>query len=291
MDYFERALEIDQDYALAYHGISFVWGSRANHGFMPAQEANPKREVARKKALELDSSLVEIRASMATEMTWALWDWDNAGKEYKRAIDINPNYAVVHVYYSHYLAIMGDPEEGLPHGELAIQLDPFNTLYQSLHGMALKNAHKYDEALDLLQKLYETEPDQGIGLPALWAVYHELGKYEEALEIAKKIYAVKGNDVAIKSLEEGNEEGGYKKAMQRTAETMIAYSDTTYFPPWQICTLYCRAEMKKEALIWLEKAYEEHDMNMPSITVDPLFDFLRQEVRFKNILQKMKLPV
>ncbi|MCK5278016.1 MAG: hypothetical protein KAK04_05745, partial [Cyclobacteriaceae bacterium] len=82
MDYFERALEIDQDYALAYHGISFVWGSRANHGFVPAQEANPKREVARKKALELDSSLVEIRASMATEMTWALWNWENAGKEF-----------------------------------------------------------------------------------------------------------------------------------------------------------------------------------------------------------------
>ena len=106
----------------------------------------------------------------------------------------------------------------------------------------------------------------------------------------KKIYAIKGNDAALVSLEEGNQEGGYSMAMQRTAEMMIAHSDTTYFPPWQICTLYCRAEMRKEALDWLEKAYEERDWNMPFISVDPLFDFLRKEVRFKNILRKMSLP-
>ena len=69
---------------------------------------------------------------------------------------------------------MGDPEKGLPHGELAIELEPLSTLYRSVHGMALKNAKRYDEALTLLQKLYELEPEQGIGLPALWAVYHEM---------------------------------------------------------------------------------------------------------------------
>ena len=83
---------------------------------------------------------------------------------------------------------MGDPEEGLPHSELAMKLDPFNTLYMSIHGQALKNARKYDEALELLLKLYDIEPDQGIALPALWAVYHELGNKEKALDIAKRIY-------------------------------------------------------------------------------------------------------
>jgi len=139
--------------------------------------------------------------------------------------------------------------------------------------------------------LYDIEPDQGIGLPAFWAVYHELGDYDEALKIAKDIYDLKGMDFAIESLEKGNEEGGYKMAMQRTAEALIDYSsDTTYIAPWQICTLYCRAERKTEALDWLEKAYEAHDNNMPYISVDPLFDFLRGEERFKHILQKMKLP-
>jgi len=291
MDYFQLARDIDPDYALAYLGIAKVWGAHAMHGFMSSKEARAKGEKARKKALELDSTLVEIRASIATGYTWGSWEWERAGKEYRSVIEINPNYAFNHAYYSHYLGIMGDPEAGLPHGELAIKLDPFNTLYQSVHGQALKNARKYDEALDLLQKLYATEPDQGVGLPAFWAVYHELGDYDKALEIAKNIYALKGMDHAVESLDKGNQEGGYKMAMQQTAEVMIAYSDTTYIAPWQICTLYCRAEMKEEALNWLEKTYEEHDSNMPYISVDPLFDFLREEDRFRNILQKMNLPV
>ena len=79
-------------------------------------------------------------------------------------------------------------------------------------------------------------------------------------------------------------------AMQRTAEMMISKRDSVYFPTGQICTLYCRAKMKDEALDWLEMAYEEHDNNMPYISVDPLFDFLRDEPRFKEILRKMNLP-
>ena len=97
--------------------------------------------------------------------------------------------------------------------------------------------------------------------------------------------------MALKSLEEGFEEGGYNLAMQRTAEMMISQRDSIYLPSWQIATLYCRAEKKAEALEWLEKAYEEHDSNMPYISVDPLFDFLRDEPRFKELLKKMGLPV
>jgi tetratricopeptide (TPR) repeat protein len=185
---------------------------------------------------------------------------------------------------------MGDPEKGLPHSELALKLDPFNSLYQSIHGMALKNARKYDEALALLLKMDEAEPEQGIGLPAIWAVYHEKKMYEKAFETAKRIYALKGNNAAIMALEQGYTEGGYKMAMQKVAEMIINSSDTTYFPPWQICTLYCRAEMKNESLNWLEKAYEEHDGNMPYISVDPLFDFIREEPQFRNILSEMRLP-
>ncbi|MCK5279129.1 MAG: hypothetical protein KAK04_11330, partial [Cyclobacteriaceae bacterium] len=212
LGYFERALDIDPDYALAYLGISLVWGSYAQHGFMSSNEAMAESDKAIKKAMELDSSLVEIRSWLAATYAWGTWEWERAGKEFRRAIEINPNYAFVRASYSLYLALMGNPEEGLPHGELAIKLDPFNTLYRSIHGQALKNARKYDEALDLLLKLYDTEPDQGIGLPALLAVYHELGKNDEALEIAKKIYALKGIDAAIETLEAGNKEGGYNMA-------------------------------------------------------------------------------
>ncbi|WP_297798671.1 adenylate/guanylate cyclase domain-containing protein [uncultured Eudoraea sp.] len=290
MGYFQLSREIDPDYALAYLGISSTWGAYVMHGFLPNNEVYEKAEAAQNMALKLDSSLVEIRASIATKYTWGEWNWKKAEKEFLKAIEVNPNYAFSQAYYSHFLAIMGDPEKGLPHGELAMELDPFNTLYISVHGQALKNAGKYDEALELLLKLYEIEPDQGIALPALWAVYHELGDWQKALDIAKKIYILKENELALKSLEQGFEEGGYHLAMQRTAEMMITNRDTIYVPSWQIATLYCRAEKKEEALEWLEKAYEEHDSNMPYISVDPIFDFIRDEPRFQNLLKKMDLP-
>jgi len=290
MGYFQLSREIDPDYALAYVGISRTWGGYVQNGFLPYSEVYEKAEAAGNMALKLDSSLVEIHARMATKYTWGDWNWIKAEKEFLRAIEINPNYAFSQAYYSHFLAIMGDPEKGLPHSELAMELDPFNTLYMSIHGQALKNAGKFNEALELLLKLYDIEPDQGIALPALWAVYHELGDKEKALDIAKKIYELKENELALNAIDQGFEEGGYNLAMQRTAEMMIRERDSIYFPSWQIFTLYCRAGMKKEALEWLEKAYEEHDSNMPYISVDPLFDFIRNEPRFQNLLKKMDLP-
>ena len=96
--------------------------------------------------------------------------------------------------------------------------------------------------------------------------------------------------MAIKSLELGYREGGYNMAMQRTAEMMIARSDSVYVTPWQIATLYTRAGMNDEALGWFEKAYEEHSSNMIYINVDPLFDDLRNEERFQQIIKKMNFP-
>ncbi len=290
MEHFELAKKIDPNYTLAYLGIWKTWGGYVQHGFMPYSEVLPKRDEARRKALELDSNLVEVRTGLANFYSWVKWDWKNAENEFLKAIEINSNYPHALAYYSHLLAVTGRAAEGLRYSEKALELDPLNTLYQSVYIQALKNAKQYEEALELAIELYEREPEQGIGLPAIWAVYHELGRYEEALEIAQRIYSIRGNDLAINSLESGYQEGGYKMAMQRTAEAMINISDSIYFPPWQVFTLYCRAEMKDQALTWLEQAHREHDPNMPYISADPLFDFLREDERFKDILRKMDLP-
>jgi class 3 adenylate cyclase/TolB-like protein len=289
LEYFELACEIDPEYAQPYYGISLAWASYSQHGYKSRSESDPIVKEAEKKALELDSTLVELQADDALRTAHS-GDLEEAERKVRKVLDINPNYAFVHVYYGHYLMMRGRLDEGLDHSYLASELDPFNDLIQSVHGMNLKNARKYDEALELIQKSLKTNPDHGIHLPTLWAVYHEKGDYIEALEIAKKIYLRKGNELAIEALEAGYNEGGYKMAMQRTAEAMIALRDTTYFPEWQIFTLYCRAGLKQEALDWLEKADEERDGNLSVISVDPMFDFLRDEPRFKDILQKNNLP-
>ena len=290
MDYFNLSRELDPEYALAYLGIAYVWGARLQHGFMPYEEVRDYLDQASDKAIELDSTLADIHGWMALNYTWWAWEFEKAGAEFQKAIEMNPNYSFALVYYAHYLAITGEIEKGLPYGKLSMELDPFNTLYQSAYGMALKNARKYAEAAEILEDLLAEEPNHGIGLPALWAVYHEQGRYEQALDLARKIFTIKENEPALEALEEGYENGGYRKAMQRIAEEMIASRDSIYFPAWQICTLYARAELKEETMYWMEVAFKEHDSNMPYIGIDPLFDFLREESRFKEILSDMKLP-
>jgi class 3 adenylate cyclase/TolB-like protein/exonuclease VII small subunit len=289
LDYFELAREIDPEYAQPYYGISLTWRSYRQHGYKSRSESEPIVKEAEKKALELDSTLFELQAADALR-TARQGDLEDAEYKVRKVLDINPNYAFIHVYYGYYLLIRGRLNEGLDHSYLASELDPLDDLIQSVHGMNLKNARNYDEALELIQKSLKTNPDHGIHLPTLWAVYHEKGNYTEALETAKKIYLRNGNQLAIEALESGFEEDGYKMAMQRTAEAMITLRDTAFFPAWQIFTLYCRAGLKQEALDWLEKANEERDGNIPVISVDPMFDFLRDEPRFKDMLQKNNLP-
>jgi len=290
MDYFSLAKDLDPEYPLAYMGIASVWGGRLQHGYISYDNVKLILEETCSKALELDSSLAEVHGWMAVYNGWWAWNFDKAAIEFAKAIELNPNYSFVLAYYSHYLAFMGNPETGLPYAEKATELDPFNPLYKAVYGMALKNARQYNKAASILEDLIKAEPNHGIGLPALWSVYHEMGNYSEAIDLARRIFTIKKNSIALDALNKGYEKGGYKMAMQEVAEEMISVRDSSYFPSWQICTLFTRAQNKEETLKWLQVAYEEHDPNLPYISVDPLFDFVRGEPLFKEILHKMKLP-
>jgi len=132
--------------------------------------------------LRIDSTLLDIHRLRAMKYTWGEWDWKKAEMEFNRTFEINPNNAFALAYYSHFLAYMGQAEEGLVYSQKATTIDPLNVLYQAIHGMALKNARKYDEALSWLENMLIKNPNEVIALPALWAVLHEQHKYDEAIE-------------------------------------------------------------------------------------------------------------
>lgn len=288
--YFNQALEIEPGYALAYCGIAWIWGTYMQQGLKPHSVAWPEGKKAAAKALSLDSNLDEVYRLLAITNTWWEWDWDAAGSAYQKALQINPNNSYVLAYYSHYLAFMGQAEEGLAYCKKALEIDPLNNLLQAVQGMALKNARKYDEALEWLLDVQEKTPHDPVALAALWAVYHELGLYGKALEAALRIYELRHDMEAVAILEDGFNEVGYEGAMSRLAEAMVARRKSRYFSAWQIGTLYARAHKKDECLTWLKEAYREHDANMPYISIDPLFEFLSEDARFKEILQLMGLP-
>jgi tetratricopeptide (TPR) repeat protein len=222
--------------------------------------------------------------------TWGDWDWLGGERAFRRAIELNPNYADARIYYAHFLNYMGRPKEAAVEADRALELDPLNTLIQGIYAMYLMQARRYDDAIALLRKILDTVPDNAIALSTLRTAYHMKHMYKEALEIWKASYAAKGDQEAVEALERGFAEGGYPGALRRVADMLVARSQKTFVTPWQIATLYTRAGMNKEALDWLEKAYQAHDQNMPYISVDPIFDDLRAEPRFQEILRRMKLP-
>ena len=289
LEYFTLALEKDPEYALAYAGIALVWQGYMQQGFAPSDTATPKLKAAALKALELDNTLAEVHFTLAAISTWVDWDWLGAERAFRRAIELNPMYPDPRIYYAHFLNIMGRPKEAVPQADRALDLDPLNTLFQGLYAMHLMCSRRYDDAVALLRKILGNAPNDAIALSTLRSAYHMKRMYKEALEIWKASYAAKGDHEAEEALARGFAEAGYQGALRRVAETLVARSRTSYVTPWQIATLYTRAGMNKEAIDWLEKAYQTKDLNMPYLSVDPIFDDLRNEPRFQDILRRMKL--
>jgi serine/threonine-protein kinase len=289
MQYFQLALDKDPNYALAYAGIAVVWGGYQQQGLSPANETTPRIAAAAAKALELDSTLAEVHYTLAVVKTWVYWDWEGAETEYRKAIELNPNYPDPRAYYSHLLNILGRPKEATAQIERALELDPLNSLFRALYGMDLMYARRYDDAIALLRDTLKASPDDLVALSTLRSAYHMKRMYTEALDVWKTSYAARGDQEAQDALARGYTEGGYPRALQRVAELLIARSRKTYVSPWQIGTLYTRAGMNDEALDWLEKAYQAHDQNMPYLSVDPIFDILRDDPRYQDLLRRMNL--
>ena len=289
LQYFELALAKDPNYAQAYVGIAAVWGGRQQQGFVPRSEAAPKAKAAAAKALELDGMLAEVHNILAGIKTWTDWDWQGGEAEYRRTIELNPNLPAPRAGLSHLLNILKRPGEAMPQIQRALELDPLNALNRGFYAMDLMYARRYDDAISVIRDTLKTSPNDPLALSTLRSAYHMKRMYPEALEAWKASYAARGDQAAGEALDRGFREGGYPMALQRAAETLAARSRTAYVPAWQIGTLYTRAGKKDEALEWLEKAYQAHDPNMPYISVDPIFDILRDDPRFKDLLRRMNL--
>jgi TolB-like protein/Tfp pilus assembly protein PilF len=290
LKYFELAIQIDPDYAAGYAGIAQVWGARIQQGIIPGIKIIPKLDSLMSKALELDNSLMEVHYSIALYNTWVKWDWKRADQSFKKAIELNPNNAGAHAFYSHLLFITGKPEEALLEINEALRLDPLNPLYQAIYGMDLNYGRKYSEVIDLLNNSLENAPDNPIALSTLRSAYHNNKEFEKAYEIFVRSYDVKNDKAAVLALKKGYSEGGYSNALNQLAELLIERTSIKYVTPWKIGTLYTRSGNNDEAIRYLKLAYNDHDSNMPYINIDPIFDDLKNYPEFRNLISQMNFP-
>lgn len=288
--YFKLALEKDQEYALAYTGIGDVWGGRGVLGFVPPREVLPKVKALILKALELDDTLAESHEMLGRLRLFYEWDWAGAEREFQWAIALSPNNPYVRFGYWHGLWSTKRTAEARAQIERALELDPFNSMFQTLLGWQLLAEGREDQAIEQLGKVLETEPNFAWAHWRLWNAFHQKEMTDEALAAAKRYLAFLGHNEAAAAIERGYAESGYRGAMRLGAEKLVAQAKLGYVQPSRMARLYAHAEEKDLALEWLEKAYEERDPMLVHLSVDWDWESLRSDPRFKDLLLRMKLP-
>ena len=291
IDYFNQAIAKDPNYALAYAGLADCYSSLGfnfDAGLLAPAEAIPKAKAAALKALEIDDGLAEAHTSLAFIKLNYDWDWAGAEKEFKRAIELNPNYDNAHHWYSHYLTAMGRMQESLVESKRALELDPVGLVMNVHLGWYYFYARRYDEAIEQLRKTIEMDPNRGFSHWYLGMALDQKGDYSQAiaeLQTAKQLLtAVVGVEA---DLGHAYAASGDREAAQRMIDELKQLSTRRYVPAYHIALIQAGLGEADEALNWLDKAYQERSDLLVYLKVEPRLDRIRSDPRFAALMKRV----
>ena len=291
IEFFNHAIETDPSYARAYAGLADCYALLATYALLEPKEGFPKAKAAAMKALALDQQLAEAHTSLANILTSYDWDFVNAEKEFKRSIELNPNYATAHQWYSEYLQAMGRHDETLAGIKRAQELDPLSPIINAVAGRIYYCARRYDEAIVELENILKTEQHFGPACAFLCEAYLKKGLYEKAILIAQEpVKFAPGTSVYLTILGNAYATSGKKSEAENVLAELKELSKRQYIQPSYLALLYSGLGDKDQALQWLEKAYEEHDDRLIFVITDPLIDNLRSDPRFDELTRRIGLP-
>jgi TolB-like protein/Tfp pilus assembly protein PilF len=288
LEYFQQALSLDSTYALAHQGIVLVWIMRGVAMLTTPREAAAKASIAVRQALALDSTLAEVQYAVGAIRHWLDWDWAGAEAAYLKAIEINPNYANARGGYALFLRGMGRLEEARAQMERTLELDPLNALVRAVNGGLLCHEGRYAESISEFETALRIQPDHPAAYSGLAWAYHMLGNYDEALAMLRRWLPI--DRELDEALDRGYEEGGYRAALLRYAETLAARPGTAELLSWIVVNMYAWAGEKERTLEWLDLAYQAHDLNLPAGTATPDFELVHDDPRYQALRRRMGLP-
>lgn len=284
-------LQRDPNYALAYAGVSDCYRTLPIASDELAGPAFSKAREAALRALEIDERLAEAHASLGYINFFYDWDWAASEKESKRALELNPNYALAHLGYAHLLSNLGRHEEAQVEVNRSLALDPLSPFVASMKGMFLYEARRYQESVEYLQKELEVEPDFWISQINLGKAYERQGRYQEALAAFEEAKKASGGTTEAESLTGYTYAvSGHRKEAEQALQELRTLSRKKYVPPYNVALVYLGLGNSDETLKWLEKAYTERDPHMVFLGVDPKWDVLRSDPRFINLINRLRFP-
>ncbi|MFO1351050.1 MAG: tetratricopeptide repeat protein [Gammaproteobacteria bacterium] len=292
IDYFDRAIDTDPDFARAYSGLadSYALLGDWEYGILSPQEAFPRAKAAATKALALDDNLSEAHTSLAFIQDLYDWSWASAEKEYQRARALNPGYATAHHWYAWHLMVTGRTGEGIAELKKAESLDPLSLIISADLADALCIAHFYDESVQQSQKTIELDPHFAVAHYQLGQALEQQHKDAEAIaEFRKAIELSGGNTTFESNLANAYAVSGRKEEAMTIVKDLESRQGQNAATDANIALIYVGLGDNDRAMIWLNKAQQAR-FN-PSILLRPVFDSLRSDPRFQDLLHRIGLPI
>jgi TolB-like protein/DNA-binding winged helix-turn-helix (wHTH) protein/Flp pilus assembly protein TadD len=289
--YFNQAIEEDPKFAQAYSGLADTYALLGDwqYAVMTPKEALPKAKAAAIKALELDRALGEAHNSLAFCLDGFDWDLDSAGKEFRRAIELNPGYATAHHWYAWHLSLLGRYDEAIAEMRKAENLDPLSLIINADLAELLALAHSYDESIRQSRKTIEMDPNFGLAHNHLGQAYLQKQMYDEAAAEFQKAVHLSGNSpTCIANLARAYVASGNRSEAVKLLNDLKKRSNPGYSHASEIAVIYAALGDSDQAMNWLEKGYEQR-FN-PGVLLRPGFDPLRSDPRFQDLVRRVGLP-
>jgi eukaryotic-like serine/threonine-protein kinase len=287
MGHFKQAIEMDPNYALAYTGLADCFVLLGAYEYLPPKEAFSKAQALAQRALEVDGTLAEAHASLGFIDFVHAWNWHEAEQRFKRAIELNPTYAVARWWYSIFLTASGRTEEGLAEIKRAEQADPMLILTSSTTAWILYLARRYNEAIDTCLKTLDMDPNIGTARATLGLSYTEQSAFDKAIPELQLAKNRMGPQIVGSYLARAYALAGRKAEAQNILEELQELSKNQYIPPYFLAAIHVALDQPDQAFHCLDRAYEERDPWLVYLKVDPMFDSVRSDARLTAMLGKV----
>ncbi len=288
---YRRAIALDPNYALAFVGIADAYNSMGKNPDLAPKEAIPPAKEAARRALELDPSLAEAHAALADSAAIYDWDWALAEREFRRALELNPNVSYTHIAYgSSYLSSQGRADELVAEIKRALEIEPLSLINNSVLVTAYLYARQYDKALQQGRKAYDLDPNFKIAHHWLGLAYNVNGQADETIKLIEDSLKSSPSSTALLFvIGLAHAKQGHRREAEQYLEKLREAAKTRYVRTYWLACIYAALGDKDKAFAELEQSFEDRDIFLPRIKLDPDVDPLRDDPRFKDLLRRMNL--
>jgi serine/threonine protein kinase/TolB-like protein/Tfp pilus assembly protein PilF len=290
IDFFRQAVEKDPSYAQAYAGLADAYTFMGASGYVTPQQVWQSAKSAAMQSVKIDDTLPEGHISLALVRENFDWDWAGAEKEFKRAIELNPNSAEAHHWYGDFLTRLGRFDEARTELKKAQDLDPLSLLINTSAGRQLYFARQYPAAIEQFRKTLDMDRNFVPAQHGIELAYAQNGMFREAVAERQRVLTLSGSPDLAAAIGDDYRKSGYEGVLQSWLEGLNEVSKRGYVSSYNIAQIQARLGQKADARSMLERAYGSRDGNLTYVKVDPVFDDLRSDPQFQGLLVKLGLP-